>query len=244
MTELVRRNDWWPGVTKNVGKYMEGCKICQRMKNRTEVLAEKLKLSKVLEKPQTHLMVDFIIMKLLLVAENDTILVICDKLSKMIYFVATTEGTSVEELTRLFKDNIWKLYGLPESIVSDRGLQFAAEITKELNTMLRIETKLLTAFHSQTDGQTERINQELEQYLRFFIDYGQKYWSEQLASAEFAINNKAYLTTKMSLFIANYGRELRISVDLRRKEKIEKATEFAERMRNMQEEVGMVLIKA
>ena len=123
-------------------------------------------------------MVDFIIMKLLLVAENDTILVICDKLSKMIYFVATTEGTSVEELTRLFKDNIWKLYGLPESIVSDRGLQFAAEITKELNTMLRIETKLLTAFHSQTDGQTERINQELEQYLRFFIDYGQKYWSE------------------------------------------------------------------
>ena len=223
---------------------MEGCKICQRMKNRTEVLAEKLKLSKVLEKPQTHLMVDFIIMKLLLVAENDTILVICDKLSKMIYFVATTEATSVEELTRLFKDNIWKLYRLPESIVSDRGLQFAAEITKELNTMLRIETKLLTAFHSQTDGQTERINQELEQYLRFFIDYGQKYWSEQLASAEFAINNKAYLTTKMSLFIANYGRELRISVDLRRKEKIEKATEFAERMRNMQEEVGMVLIKA
>ena len=244
MTELVRRNDWWPGVTKNVGKYMEGCNICQRMKNRTEVLAEKLKLSKVLEKPQTHLMVDFIIMKLLLVAENDTILVICDKLSKMIYFVATTEATSVEELTRLFKDNIWKLYRLPESIVSDRGLQFAAEITKELNTMLRIETKLLTAFHSQTDGQTERINQELEQYLRFFIDYGQKYWSEQLASAEFAINNKAYLTTKMSLFIANYGRELRISVDLRRKEKIEKATEFAERMRNMQEEVGMVLIKA
>ena len=223
---------------------MEGCNICQRMKNRTEVLAEKLKLSKVLEKPQTHLMVDFIIMKLLLVAENDTILVICDKLSKMIYFVATTEATSVEELTRLFKDNIWKLYRLPESIVSDRGLQFAAEITKELNTMLRIETKLLTAFHSQTDGQTERINQELEQYLRFFIDYGQKYWSEQLASAEFAINNKAYLTTKMSPFIANYGRELRISVDLRRKEKIEKATEFAERMRNMQEEVGMVLIKA
>ena len=223
---------------------MEGCNICQRMKNRTEVLAEKLKLSKVLEKPQTHLMVDFIIMKLLLVAENDTILVICDKLFKMIYFVATTEATSVEELTRLFKDNIWKLYRLPESIVSDRGLQFAAEITKELNTMLRIETKLLTAFHSQTDGQTERINQELEQYLRFFIDYGQKYWSEQLASAEFAINNKAYLTTKMSLFIANYGRELRISVDLRRKEKIEKATEFAERMRKMQEKVGIVLIKA
>jgi len=65
---------------------------------------------------------------------------------------------------------------LPESIVSNRSLQFAAEITKELNSMLGIETKLLIAFHLQTDSQIERINQELEQYLRFFVDYKQKDW--------------------------------------------------------------------
>ena len=104
---------------------------------------------------------DFIT-KLPLVAGKDMILVVCDMLSKMTHFVATTEGTLAEGLARLFRDNMWKLHGLLESIVSDRGLQFAAEMTKELNNMLGIETKLLTSFHPQTDGQTERMNQELE----------------------------------------------------------------------------------
>ena len=86
-----------------------------------------------------------------LVAEKDTILVVYDILFKMTYFVATTEETLVEELERLFRDNIWKLHMLPKSIVLDRGPQFVAEIIKKLNKMLEIETKLSTAFHSQTD---------------------------------------------------------------------------------------------
>ena len=97
---------------------------------------------------------DFIT-KLLVVAGKDAILVVCNRLSKMMHFVATTEGTSVEGLVRLFRDNVWKLHGFPESVVSDRGPQFAVELTKELNRMLGIETRLLTAFHPQTDGQTE-----------------------------------------------------------------------------------------
>ena len=78
---------------------------------------------------------------------------------------------SAEELARLFRDNMWKLHGLPESIISDRGPQFIAGIIWELNRMLGIESKLLMAFHPQTDKQTERVNQELEQYLRMFIDH-------------------------------------------------------------------------
>jgi len=97
-----------------------------------------------------------------MVAGKDAILVVCDRLSKMMHFVATIEGTTAEELARLFRDNVWRLHGLPESVVSDKGPQFAAELTKELNRMLGIQTKLSTAFYSQTDGQTERINQELE----------------------------------------------------------------------------------
>ena len=111
---------WWPGVTRDVGRYVEGYDLCQRMKNRMEELAEKLKLSEVPEKLWTHLTVDFIT-KLLVVAGKDAILVVCDRLSKMTHFVAITEGTSVEELARLFQDNVWKLHGLPESVVSDRG---------------------------------------------------------------------------------------------------------------------------
>ena len=162
--ELVTRNYWWPGVTRNVGRYVEGCDLCQRMKNRIEEPAGKLKLSEVPQKTWTHLMVDFIT-KLLVVAGKDAILIVCDRLSKIIHFVATTEGTSAEGLARLYQDNIWKLHGLPESVVSDRGPQFVAELTKELNKILGIKTKLSTAFHPQTDRQTERMNQELEQYL-------------------------------------------------------------------------------
>ena len=131
--------------------------MCQRMKNRMEAPAGKLKLSKVSEKPWTHLTVDFIT-KLLLVAGKDAILVVYDRLSKMTHFVATTEGMSVEGLARLFWGNIWKLHGLPESVVSDRRPQFAVDLIKELNKMLGIETKLSTAFHPQTDGQTEQMN--------------------------------------------------------------------------------------
>ena len=136
-----------------------------------------MKLSEVLQKTWTHLTVDFIT-KLLVVAGKDAILVVCNRLSKMTHFVATTEGTSVKGLARLFRDNVWKLHGLPESVVSDRGPQFVAELTKELNRMLGIKTKLSTAFHPQTDGQTERMNQEVEQYLRFFMNTDRKIgWS-------------------------------------------------------------------
>jgi len=150
--ELVTRNYWWPGVTRDIGRYVEGCDMCQRMKNRTEEVAGKLKLSEVPKKLWTHLTVDFIT-KLPLVARKDAILVVCDKLSKMTDFVTTTEG-----LARLFKDNIWKLHGLLESIVLDRGLQLVVELTKELNGMLGIEIKLLTVFYLQTDRQTKQMN--------------------------------------------------------------------------------------
>ena len=107
------------------------------MKNRTEEFAGKLKLEEVPEKPWIHISVDFIT-KLPIVAGKDAILVVCDRLSKMMHFVATTEGTTAERLARLIRDNVWRLHGLPESMVSDRGLQFAAELTKELNRMLGI----------------------------------------------------------------------------------------------------------
>ena len=94
-------------------------------------------------------------MKLPLVAGKDAILVVCNRLSKMAHFVATTEETMVEKLARLFRDNMWKLHGLLESVISDRGPQFVVELMKELNKMLGIETRLLTAFYPQIDRQTE-----------------------------------------------------------------------------------------
>ena len=92
----------------------------------------------------------------------------------MVHFIPTIEKTTVKGLARLFRDNVWKLHSLPESIISDRGPQFAAELMQELNRMLGIESKMSMVFHPQTDGQTERVNQKLEQYLRMFINHRQE----------------------------------------------------------------------
>jgi len=127
------------------------------MKNRTEVVIGKLKLSKVSKKLWTHLTVDFIT-KLPMVVGKDAILVVYDRLSKITHFVATIEGTSAEGLARLFRNSVWKLHRLPESVVSDKEPQFVVELNKEFNQMLGIETKLSMAFHPQTDSQTERMN--------------------------------------------------------------------------------------
>ena len=108
------------------------------------------------EKPWTHILADFIT-KLPLVQGYDSILVVVDRLTKMVYFIPTIEKISAEELARLFRDNMWKLHSLPESIISDREPQFMAELIRELNQMLGIESKMSTAFHPQTDGQTKRV---------------------------------------------------------------------------------------
>jgi len=94
----------------------------------------------------------------------------------MAHFIPTTEKTSVEGLIRLFRNHMWKLHGLPESIISDRGAQFAANLMRELNQILGIETRLSTAFYPQIDGQMEQTNQELEQYLRVCY-LGPQLWS-------------------------------------------------------------------
>ena len=151
MTQLVMRNYQQPDITKDIEKYVDNCNMYQRIKNRIELPAEKLMANKVLEKLQTYLMVDFIT-KLLLIAGKDMILVVCNRLSKMVYFVATTKETLVEGLARLFRDNVWILHKLLESVILDRGPQFAAELTKKLNKMLEIKMKLLILFYLQTDS--------------------------------------------------------------------------------------------
>ena len=159
------------------------------------------------------------------------------------HFIATTEKTSVEGLAKLFQDHVWKLHGLPESIVSDRGVQFAVGMIKKLNNLLGIQTKLLTAYHSQTNRQTERINQELEQYLRVFIDHRQEQWSDWLGTAEFAYNNKIHSTTKILPFKVNYGQNPRIGFEGRRKGKYEAAGKFVEKMKKIQEKAKAMLGK-
>jgi len=154
------------------------------------------------------------------------------------------EKTSAKGLAKLFQDHIWKLHRLPESIISDRGVQFMAGMIKELNNLLEIQTKLSMAYHPQTDRQTKRINQELEQYLRVFIDHRQEQWPDWLGTAEFAYNNKIYTATKILPFKANYSQDPRMGFEERRKEKYEVVGKFVEKMKKIQEEAKVALEKA
>ena len=195
------------------------------------------------EKLQSHISADFIT-KLPLAQEYDIILVVYDRFSKMVHFIATTEKTSAKGLAKLFRDHIQKLHRLSESIISDRRVQFATGIIKELNKLLGIWTKLPMAYHLQMNGQTERVNQELKQYLRVFIDYRQEQWLDWLVTAEFVYNNKIYLATKVLPFEANYGQDLRMGFEGKRKGKYKVVEKFTERMWKIQKKVKVALKKA
>ena len=110
--------------------------------------------------------------------------------------------------------------------------------------MLGIKSKLLMVFHPQTDGQIERVNQELEQYLRMFIDHRQKQWLEWLGTVEFAYNNKVYLSTQTLSFKANYGQDPRMGFEGRKKGKYEEAKKFIKKIKEIQEEIKAALEKA
>ena len=123
-------------------------------------------------------------------------------------------------------------------------MQFAVGMVKELNNLLKIQTKLSTIYHSQTNSQTKRINQELKQYIRVFINHKQEQQLDQLGTAEFVYNNKIHSATKVSPFKVNYSQELRMEFERRRKGKYEAVGKFVERMKKIQEKAKAALGKA
>jgi transposase InsO family protein len=136
---------------------------------------------------------------------HDVIWVVIDQLTKMRHLVPCSTTVDAKELANLFIMNIFHLHGLPNSIISDRGPQFASRFWKYLCNSLHIEPCLSTTFHPETDGQTECINLVMEQYLRAYVNYQQDNWAQYLPLAKFAANNYVSKTTGLSPFFANYG---------------------------------------
>jgi hypothetical protein len=136
---------------------------------------------------------------------HNAILAIIDRFSKMIRLIPTTMEITALRLAKLYRDNIWKMHGLPHRITSDRGLQFAAELMKSLCAMLGTKQNLLTAYHPQTDSHVERSHQETESFLRHYIDHLQDDWYDWLAIGEFQYNDKIHSSTNHTPFFLNYG---------------------------------------
>jgi hypothetical protein len=144
----------------------------------------------------------------------NAILVCVDRFTKMAHFCPTTTNITSEGTADLYLRYVFKLHGLPTDIVSDRGTQFVSRFSKRLYELCKIKHNKSTAYHPQSDGQTERVNQVLEQYLRIFCDYQQDDWNELLPLAEFSYNNAQHASTLISPFFANYGINPRCSLQV------------------------------
>lgn len=203
-TELVERDYIWKSLKKDVREYVTGCTDCQRFKTSRGKPHGMLKTLEVPDRPWGHLSMDFI-EPLPTSSGFDSILVIVDRLTKWSIFIPTTTRLNSPKLAQLVIDNVISQHGVPVSIVSDRGSKFTSRFWRYVTAKLGIDLRLSTAFHPQTDGQTERVNQVLEQYLRFFSDENQDDWSDKLGVASFVYNNSIHSATGFSPFYANFG---------------------------------------
>src|SRR5277367_1375022 len=168
--ELITRDYWWPYIATDIRKYVDGCEACQRTKPRRGKPHNPLNPNEIPDAPWEHISID-LIGKLVESNGYDAILVIVDRLSKMIIVIPTNMELTAFGVARIYRNHVWSKHSLPRKVISDRGPQFAAKFMKDLHELTGVKANLSTAYHPQTDGQTERINQEVEQYLRLFVDH-------------------------------------------------------------------------
>jgi transposase InsO family protein len=214
--EAIRRSYSWPELRKDVEQYIRNCHTCKRSKAPRDRQNGLLQPLPIPEQRWKDISMDFITGLPLSTEGFNTILTVVDRLSKERHYIPCTagdEGTSAEETAKLFLRWVYRTHGLPDSIVSDRGTQFVSLMWKSLCTRLGITSKLSTAYHPQTDGQTERANQDMERYLRSYCNYMQDDWSTWLSMAEFADNNAQSSATQMTPFFLNKGFHPRMSFD-------------------------------
>lgn len=201
----LARGYWWTGMGKEVRNYVQSCVLCQCNKSSTVAPAGLLQPLPIPSDKWESVSMDFITQLPCTQAGYDAVLVVCDRLSKLVHFIPTTTTAKAEDVARLFVDNIVKLHGLPASIVSDRDSKFTSIFWQTVCQLWGVTQKLSTAFHPATDGQTERNNRVLEEYLRHYVGAMQDDWDTYLPMAEFAMNDAFHTSIGMTPFFVTYG---------------------------------------
>ncbi|MBW0509793.1 hypothetical protein O181_049508 [Austropuccinia psidii MF-1] len=193
-------------MTQFINDYFSSCQKCSRKRNIHHKKFGLLKPLPIPSCPCICLSMDFIT-KLPHSNYFYSILVIVDRLSRMAVFISTIYSITSLDLAHSFFKHIFSKHGLCSSIVSDRGSLFVSSFWTNLCQQLNISRDLSTAYHPEIDGQTERVNQILEQYLWMYVSYHQGDWNTWLPLAEFAYNNSDHSSTKQSPFVVVYGRD-------------------------------------
>jgi len=209
----IKRRYWWPGLAPFIKNYIASCSDCKQAKMACHKPYGAYRFLPIPDRPWNSISMDFIEG----LPESDgfnAILVAVDRLTKYAHFIPTYKDIDTPTLAILFLREIFSKHGLPADIVSDRGRHFTSRFWKSLCDLLKVQSNLSTAYHPETDGQTERVNQSLEQYLRIYINYQQDNWSNLLPVAEFAYNNATHSATGVSPFFATLGYHPRLETTM------------------------------
>lgn len=205
---LIKRDFYWEGLSKWVKAYVQSCQECARHKPRRHAPYGLLQPLPIPSHPWSEISMD-LVGPLPKSDGYDAILVVVDCFSKMAHFILATMNLTSDGLVKLFVNHIFSKHGIPEKVVSDRGSIFISEWWREFTKLAGMSMVYSSPYHPQTDGQTERVNQHLEQYLSLYTSYNMDDWSQLLPWAEFAYNNSPSHTTKLSPFEVLYGCNIR-----------------------------------
>ena len=205
--EIVCRDFYWKGLKNWINDYVRCCDECQHNESQRHARFGLLQPLQVPFAAWTSISTDFITQ--LPESEGRTqIMVVVDCFTNMAHFIGLEHNATAKDVANVFLQEVWKLHGLPTEIISDMDAKFSGEFWESLCKSLNIKRKMSTAYHAQTDGQTERTNQVLQGYLRHFVNYDQDDWYQLLPLAEHAYNNSVnnahgrYPFTQTTVFIS------------------------------------------
>eukprot|EP00253_Pinus_taeda_P030099 PITA_30099 len=209
MVTAIRKEYFWPGMKKSIVEYLSRCLECQQIKAEHQHPAGLLQPLPVSEWKWEIISMDFITGLPRTKRNNDSIFVVVDKLSKAAHFIPVQSTYRAAQIAHIFMQNVFKLHGLPKTIIFDRDVKFTSAFWKTLFAELGTQLNFSTAYHPQTDGQTERVNQMVEDMLRAYVMQQPTRWEDYLHLVEFAYNNGYHTSTQMSPFEVLYGRKCR-----------------------------------
>jgi hypothetical protein len=205
---------FWPRLDRSVRDYIRTCDSCQRNKPSNLQPPGLLQSLPIPDHNWDSVSMDFVVALPKTPDGNDAIMVVVDRLSKMAHFVPATTDMTAEGCARLFFDEVFRLHGLPTSVVSDRDPKFTSVFWRTLFGFTGTKLAMSTAYHPQTDGQTERLNRTLEEMLRSYVAYDMRDWDVLLPAVEFAYNSSVQASTKHTPFYLNYGYRPRHPLDM------------------------------
>ncbi|KAH9657047.1 hypothetical protein KPL70_022889 [Citrus sinensis] len=210
---LIANTYFWPTMRREIYHYVETCRICQVSKGAATNAGLYMPLP-IPTQPWADISMDFVLGLPRTQRGMDSIFVVVDRFSKMAHFIACKKTTDALTVARLFFKEVYRLHGLPSSIVSDRDTRFLSHFWKTLWKLTNTRLNFSSAYHPQTDGQTEVVNRSLGNHLRSLVGDNLKMWDQKLYQVEFTYNRAVKRSTGLSPFQVNYGYNPRAPIDL------------------------------